>query len=118
MAQDRLGKYEELSATLKAKIDRLTMETAGLRAHNEALLEAESGNAEPDQGSVEEIWGLVQPEMRPQRTAMHEKLAAVFSCISTGESVMHDTVNTRSNSFPLKRQTLCMLHLRVMCTSA
>ena len=108
MAQDRLGKYEELSATLKAKIDRLTMETAGLRAHNEALLEAEPGNAEPDQGSVEEIWGLVQPEMRLQHTAMHEKLAAVFSCISTGESMMHNVVNTRFDSLPLKRKhTVC-----------
>ena len=108
MAQDRLGKHEELSATLKAKINRLTMETAGLRAHNEALQEAESGNTEPDQGSVEEIWGLVQPGMRPQHTAMHVKLAAVFSCILTGELVMHYVVNTRFTSLPLKRKhTVC-----------
>ena len=36
------------------------------------------------QGAVEELWKSGHPEVRPQHTAMHEKLAAVFSCISAG----------------------------------
>jgi hypothetical protein len=106
MAQDRLGNYEELSTSLRAKVNRLTMETAGLRAHNEALLEAGTGNAEPDLQSMEEIWGLVQPEMRLQHSAMHDKLAAVFSCISIGESMMPKAVDTRFKPLPLVKESL------------
>ena len=51
VAQDRIGKLEDLSSVLKAKIERLTVENAGLRAHNETLLDAESGTATPHQAS-------------------------------------------------------------------
>ncbi len=51
-AQDRIGKLEDLSSVLKAKIERLTVENAGLRAHNEALLDAEAGTVTPNKASL------------------------------------------------------------------
>ena len=51
LRRDRIGKMEDLSSVLKAKIERLTVQNAGLRAHNETLLDAESGTATPDQAS-------------------------------------------------------------------
>ena len=50
--QDRIEKLEDLSSVLKAKIERLTVENAGLRAHNESLLDAESDSTHPDQVST------------------------------------------------------------------
>lgn len=52
-SQDRLGKFGELLETLKAKIERLTVENAGLRAHNASMLDAESaGSADTRQASA------------------------------------------------------------------
>ena len=51
-AQDRIGKLEDLSSVLKAKIERLTVENAGLRAHNEALLDAEAGTVTLNKASL------------------------------------------------------------------
>ena len=47
--QDRLEKFDDLTHNLKSKIERLTLENAGLRAHHEAMLEAESANTATDQ---------------------------------------------------------------------
>ena len=38
------------------------------------------------QVTMEELWEVGHPEIRPQHTAMHEKLAAVFTYISAGTS--------------------------------
>ena len=35
---------------------------------------------------MEELWEVGHPEIRPQHTARHEKLAAVFTYISAGTS--------------------------------
>ena len=51
-AQDRLGKLEDISSNLKAKIECLTIENAGLRAHNKVLLDAVSASTHPDQAST------------------------------------------------------------------
>ena len=50
--QDRIERMDNLSGTLKAKIERLTVQNAGLRAHNEALQHADSGIAQPHQASA------------------------------------------------------------------
>lgn len=50
--QDRIGRLEDLSAVLKTKIEGLTVQNAGLRAHNETLLNAESGTGTRDQAST------------------------------------------------------------------
>jgi len=51
-AQDRLGKLEDISSNLKAKIECLTIENAGLRAHNQVLLDAVSASTDPNQAST------------------------------------------------------------------
>ena len=50
--QDRIEKLEDLSSVLRAKIERLTVGNAGLRAQNESLLDAESDSTHPDQASA------------------------------------------------------------------
>ena len=62
-AQDRIGKLEDLAAVLRSKIEGLTVQNAGLRAHNETLLDAESGTGTPDQVGT-----------------LHEMLCAICSC--------------------------------------